>query len=169
MNYLDLYLQKNNCKRYDVYKKSGISQQSLATYTNKQIEKYPAKLLIALSQTLNKTPGDVLNELLTLESENSLFEAFNPPELLSGLNHKYDTIIIRGKYCSEIYTLMKSQILEYELMGGSLDVTILIYAISSIKTLFSNPNKKIEKEIEKKLKSYEIKEVSDSKLVLILK
>ncbi len=40
MNYLDLYLQKNNCKRYDVHKKTGVSQQLLSTHTKKNIDKY---------------------------------------------------------------------------------------------------------------------------------
>lgn len=29
MNYLDLYLRKNNCKRYDVHKKTGVGQHLL--------------------------------------------------------------------------------------------------------------------------------------------
>ena len=37
---------------------------------------------------------------------------------------------------------MKMKQLEYELMGGALDISILIYGIKSVKDLFSNPNKK---------------------------
>lgn len=169
MNYLDLYLQRNNCKRYDVHKKTGVSQQLLSTYTNKNIEKYPGKILIALAETLNKTPGDVLNELLELERENPVFEAFNPSELLVGLKAKYSTIVIKGIYCKEIHALMKSQITEYELMGMALDTSILICAIHAVKDLFSNPDKKVDKDIERKLKLYELKEVSTDKLVLNLR
>ena len=172
MNYLDLYLQRNNCKRYDVFKNTGVSQQLLSTHTNKKIEKYSSKVLIALAETLNKTPGNVLDELLALEIENPAFEALNPPELLIGLTQKYDTIIIKGAYYNEIYKLMKCQLSDNELMGFELGsaglATILAYAITSARDLFSNTDK-IDINIEKKIKYYKLKEISDNKLILSLK
>ena len=81
MNYLDLCLRKNNCKRYDVNK---------------------------------KTPGDVLNDLLTLERENPPFEAYNPDELLLGLKEQWDYIVIKGAYGKELYNIMKNQLSETE-------------------------------------------------------
>lgn len=47
MNYLDLYFQRNNSKRYDVHKKTGVSQQLLSTHVNKKVEKYSSKILMA--------------------------------------------------------------------------------------------------------------------------
>lgn len=172
MNYLDLYLQRNNYKRYDVFKKTGISQQLLSTHKNKKIEKYSSKVLIALAQTLEKTPGQVLDELISLEIKNPAFEAFNPQELLIGLKEKYDTIIISGAYYNEIYKLMKSNLTENETLGLELGshgiTTILAYAIIAVRDLFSNSDK-IDLDIEKKLKLYKIKELTDNKLVLTLK
>ncbi|WP_419725887.1 helix-turn-helix domain-containing protein [Terrisporobacter petrolearius] len=66
MNYLDLYLRKNNCKRYDIHKKTGVSQQLLSNHTKRSVEKYSGKVIIAIASTINKTPGDVLNDLLAL-------------------------------------------------------------------------------------------------------
>ena len=172
MNYLDLYLQRNNCKRYDVYKKTGVSQQLLSTHTNKEIGKYSSKVLIALAETLNKTPGTVLDELIALERENPAFEAFNPSELLIGLKYKYDTIIIRGAYCNEIYKLMKGHLSENESMGFELGshgvATIFDYAITAARDLFSNSDK-IENEIDRKLIAYKLKGISEDKLTLKLK
>lgn len=172
MNYLDLYLQRNNCKRYDVYKKTGVSQQLLSTHTNKGVEKYSSKVLIALAETLNKSPGTVLDELIALERENPAFEAFNPTELSIGLKYKYDTIIIRGAYCNEIYKLMKGHLSENESMGFELGshgiATIFAYAITTAKDLFSNSDK-IESEIDRKLISYKLEEISEYKLILRLK
>lgn len=172
MNYLDLYLQRNHCKRYDVYKKTGVSQQLLATHTKKKIEEYSTKIIIALSETLNKSPGKVLDELIALKIENPVFEAFNPSELLTGLNAKYDTIIVSGIYCNEIYKLMREQLSEKELMGMELGsaglLTIFVYAIDAVRDHFSNDHNN-DKDIEKKLKLYKIKEISSEKLILSLK
>ncbi|WP_343345725.1 helix-turn-helix domain-containing protein [Terrisporobacter petrolearius] len=66
MNYLDLYLRKNNCKRYDIHKKTGVSQQLLSNHTKISVENYSGKVLVAIASTINKTPGDVLNDLLCL-------------------------------------------------------------------------------------------------------
>ncbi|WP_300381680.1 helix-turn-helix domain-containing protein [Clostridium sp.] len=172
MNYLDLYLQRNNYKRYDVYKKTGVSQQLLSTHTNKEVEKYSSKVLIALAETLNKTPGTVLDELIALEKENPAFEAFNPAELLIGLKYKYDIIIIRGVYCKEIYKLMKGNLSETESMGFELGshgvATIFAYAITATRELFTNSDK-IENDINRKLILYKLEEVSEDKVTLKLK
>ncbi|RDY26854.1 XRE family transcriptional regulator [Romboutsia weinsteinii] len=172
MNYLDLYLIRNNCKRYDVHKKTGISQQLLSTHTKKEVGKYSVKVLTALADTLGKTSGEVLDELFALEKENLAWEVFNPEELLIGLKDKWDIIIIKGAYAKEIYKLMKYQLSETELMGmelGSAGVlSVFAYAIDSVRDLFSNLEK-IDKDIETKLRLYKLKEVSDDKLVLSLK
>lgn len=172
MNYLDLYLQRNNMKRYDVYKKTGISQQLLSTHTSKKIEKYSNKVIIALAETLEKTPGTVLDELLALQNENPAFEAYNPTELLTALEFKYDKIIIKGAYCKEIYKLMKSQLSETETMGfelGSAGVaTVLAYAINAARDLFSNTDK-ITKEIERKVISYKLERATEEEVTISLK
>ena len=172
MNYLDLYLQRNSMKRYDVYKKTGISQQLLATHTNKKIEKYSNKVIIALAESLGKTPGTVLDELLALQNENPAFEAYNPTELLTALDFKYDKIIIKGAYCKEIYKLMKSQLSENETMGfelGSAGIaTLLAYAINTARDLFSNTDK-ITKEIERKVVSYKLESASEEEVIIKLK
>ena len=172
MNYLDLYLQRNNSKRYEVFKKTGISQQLLASHKNRKIEKYSNKVIIALAEALDKTPGEVLDELLALEREKPAFEAYTPEDLLIGLKEKYDEILIKGAYCNEIYKLMKAQLTENERLGFELGsagtLTILAYAITFVRDLFSN-SEKIDNEIERRLTSYKVKEIGMDKLVLTLK
>lgn len=172
MNYLDLYLQRNGIKRYDVYKITGISQQLLSTHTKKRIEKYSNKVVIALAEALNKTPGTVLDELLALQKENPAFEAYNPTELLEALEFKYDRIIIKGAYCSEIYKLMKGQLSETESMGFELGsagtATVLAYAINVARDLFSNSDK-VSRDIERKIVSYKLESASEENVTIRLK
>lgn len=172
MNFLDLYLQRNNSKRYEIYKKTGVSQQLLATHTKKKVENYSNKVILALAEALGKTPGTVLDELLTLEKENPAFEAYNPEELLTALQFKYDKIIIKGAYCKEIYKLMKSQLSETESMGFELGsggvATVLAYAINAARDLFSNSDK-VTKEIERKIISYKLESASEEQVIIRLK
>lgn len=171
MNFLDLYLQRNNSKRYEIYKKTGVSQQLLATHTKKSVENYSNKVILALAEALGKTPGTVLDELLTLEKENPAFEAYNPEELLTALQFKYDKIIIKGAYCKEIYKLMKSQLSETESMGFELGsggvATVLAYAINAARDLFSNSDK-VTKEIERKIISYKLESASEENVTIKL-
>ena len=172
MNYLDLYLRKNNCKRYDVHKKTGVSQQLLSNHIKRSVEKYSGKVLIAIANTINKTPGDVLNDLLALEKENPAFEAYNPSELLLGLNEQWDYIVIKGAYGKEIYNIMKGQLSETETLGFELgsggSITILTSAIEAVRSLFSNCDK-ANREIEKQLRLYKLSSMSDDVVFLTLK
>ena len=172
MNFLDLYLQRNNSKRYEIYKKTGVSQQLLATHTKKSVENYSNKVILALAEALGKTPGTVLDELLTLEKENPAFEAYNPEQLLTALQFKYDRIIIKGAYCKEIYKLMQGQLSETESMGFELGsggvATVLAYAINAARDLFGNSDK-VSKEIERKIISYKLESASEENVTIKLK
>lgn len=101
--------------------------------------------------------------------QNLTFEALNSTDLLVGLKEKHETIIIKGMYCQEIYDLVKSQSTEHDLMGYALDTSILIYAIISLKDIFVSSDRKTEKDIEKKLKLYEVADVSKDNLILKLR
>ena len=171
MNYLDLYLQMNKIKRYDVHKKTGVSQQLLSTHKNKIIEKYSNKVIIALAETLEKTPGQVLDELIFLEKNTPSFEAFSPQDLLLGLKENYPTIVIKGAYCKEINKTVKNN--PRKNVNISIEpfsfviLTVIPYAIQTVTDLFSN-NDKINIEIEKNLINYKVKEISDDYLILSL-
>lgn len=172
MNYLDLYLQRNNCKRYDVYKTTGISQQLLSTHKNKKVEKYSNKVIIALANTLGKTPGAVLDELIELEKSNPAFEVYNPDELLLALDNKYEKIMIKGAYCDKIYSLMKSQLSDTESLGFELGssgtATVLAYAITAVREFFSNSDS-VDRGIQNKIKLYKLNDFIDGGLLLTLK
>lgn len=96
MSILDIYLQRNGKKRYDVFKETGISQQLLSSVNKKNVSSYSVKTIQAIAKTVQKSEGDVLNELLKLEKENATFEAFNADDLLLAFDHKEPSIFIRG-------------------------------------------------------------------------
>ena len=127
---------------------------------------------MALAEALNKTPVTVLDELLALQKENPDFEAYNPTELLEGLEFKCDRIIIKGAYCLEKYKLMKGQLSETESMGFELGsagwATVLAYAINSARDSFSNSDK-VSRDIERKIVSYKLESASEENVTIRLK
>ena len=52
MSLLDVYLQKNGKKRYDVFKQTGISQQMLAAVNKKNVSSYSVKTIQAIAETV---------------------------------------------------------------------------------------------------------------------
>lgn len=71
MNILQKYLDQNKISKYKVSKLSGISQMTLshATADNKPLSGQTVKVISAVATALNKTPGEVLNELIALEQK----------------------------------------------------------------------------------------------------
>jgi len=172
MNYIDIYLQRNNLRKFDIIEKFNISENLFSNYKNKKIEKYSTEVIMTLATVLNRKPGEVLNELLLLEKENPAFEVFNSDDLLLALNEKYNLITIKGDYYDEIYKLMKGHLTEKEKLGLELGsngtITILAYVIESIVDLFTKFPKK-DVEIDKKLRRYKIKELNNDSLTLEFK
>lgn len=100
------------------------------------------------------------------------YEAYNPKELLAGLEEKFDYILIKGDYFKEVKRIMDTHLTENERLGAELGgggaITLLIYALDIGRDLFSNEDK-TNKKIDQKLKLYKVKKMTDEGLLLSLR
>ncbi|MFK9090853.1 hypothetical protein [Bacillus salipaludis] len=172
MSLLDIYLQKNGKKRYDVFKETGISQQMLSSVNKKNVSSYSVKTIQAIARTVEKSEGMVLDELLRLENENAIFEVFNAEDLLVAFDNKESFIVIKGEYKSEIEELAKSQLSDTETLGLELGsagaVTILAEGFYQLANLFSKKDEE-QKKIESQFRRYKIKKIDENELLLSLR
>ncbi|UYN56965.1 hypothetical protein OFW50_02350 [Lacticaseibacillus chiayiensis] len=68
-NLLDAYLEQQSTTRYQVAKQSGIAETTLMNAAKKsRAIDINTKIIIAIAKTLQKEPGDVLNELIMTEA-----------------------------------------------------------------------------------------------------
>jgi hypothetical protein len=172
MSVLDIYLQRNSKKRYDVFKTAGISQQMLASVNKKPVSSYSVRTIQAIAKTVEKSEGLVLEELLRLEKEDAIFEAYNPEDLLLAFDNKESHIIIKGDYKNELEELAKSQLSDTERLGLELGsagmVTVLAEAFYQLGNLFSKKPDE-QKKIESQIRKYKIKEITENELHLYLR
>ncbi|MFF2448227.1 hypothetical protein ACFVSW_14100 [Neobacillus sp. NPDC058068] len=172
MSLLDIYLQRNGKKRYDVFKETGISQQMLSSVNKKSVSSYSVKTIQAIAKTVGKSEGMVLDELLQLEKEKPIFEVFNAEELLVAFDNKESFIVIKGEYKNKIQELAKSQLSETETLGLELGsagaVTILAEGFYQLANLFSKKDDE-QKKIESQFRKYKIKKINENELLLSLR
>ncbi|NVY96995.1 helix-turn-helix transcriptional regulator [Lactobacillus sp. DCY120] len=71
MSTLQKYLELNQITRYQISKKTGITQSSLQSTVEspRGLAGVTVKTLTAIATALEKTPGQVLDELIELDSE----------------------------------------------------------------------------------------------------
>lgn len=172
MSLLDIYLQKNGKKRYDVFKETGISQQMLSSVNKKSVSSYSVKTIQAIAKTVNKSEGIVLDELLQLEIEKARYEVFNTEDLLLAFDHKEPYIVIKGEYKKEIEELAKTQLSETETLGLELGSSGLIYIVAEgIYQLVNRISKKDadQKKIESQLRKYKIIKLNQNEYLLYLR
>lgn len=69
MNVLQKYLDQNKITRYQVAKKTGIANTTLANAVKdtKPLSGQTVKVISAVAQALAKTPGQVLDDLIALD------------------------------------------------------------------------------------------------------
>ncbi|WHY87205.1 hypothetical protein QNH39_04925 [Neobacillus novalis] len=172
MSLLDIYLQRNGKKRYDVFKETGISQQMLSSVNKKSVSSYSVKTIQAIAKTVGKSEGMVLDELLQLEKEKTIFEVYNAEELLLAFDNKESFIVIKGDYKIKIEELAKSQLSDTETLGLELGsagaVTILAEGFYQLANLFSKKDDE-QKKIESQFRKYKIKKINESELLLSLR
>lgn len=175
MSLLDIYLQKNGKKRYDVFKETGISQQMLSSVNKKSVNHYSVKTIQAIAKTVEKSEGTVLDELIQLEKENAYFEVYNTEDLLLAFRNKEEYILIKGEYKKEMDELAKSQLSDTETLGwefgavwsGGL-VTVLTEVILHLVDLFSSKDDD-KKKIESQVRKYKFKKLNENEILLYLR
>ncbi|MFJ5714460.1 hypothetical protein [Neobacillus sp. NPDC093127] len=172
MSLLDIYLQRNGKKRYDIFKETGISQQMLSSVNKKSVSSYSVKTIQAIAKTVGKSEGMVLDELLQIEKEKPIFEVYNHEELLIAFDNKESFIVIKGDYKNKIEELAKSQLSETETLGLELGsagaVTILAEGFYQLANLFSKKDEE-QKKIESQFRKYKIKKINENELLLSLR
>ncbi|MFJ7730230.1 hypothetical protein ACIQXV_29660 [Neobacillus sp. NPDC097160] len=175
MSLLDIYLQKNGKKRYDVFKETGISQQMLSSVNKKSVNHYSVKTIQAIAKTVEKSEGTVLDELIQLEKENAYFEVYNAEDLLLAFRNKEEYILIKGEYKKEMDELAKSQLSDTEKLGWELGavwsggvVTVLTEVILHLVDLFSSKDDD-KKKIESQVRKYKFKKLNENEILLYLR
>lgn len=66
---LDQYLDQHDVTRYKVSKVGGVAESTLANTAKTEVIKYGVHVLRAIAKTVDKTPGQVLDELLDMENK----------------------------------------------------------------------------------------------------
>lgn len=172
MSILDIYLQKNGKKRYDVYKETGLSQQMLSSVNKKRVSHYSVRTIQAIAKTVKKSEGTVLDELLQLENEKAYFEVYNAGDLLLALKNKEEYILIKGEYKKEMEEIAKSQLSDTETLGFELGsaglVTVFADVILNLANLFSSKDD-VKKKIESQVRKYKFKKLNENELLLYLR
>lgn len=169
---LDIYLQKNGKKRYDIFKETGLSQQMLANVNKKTVGSYSVKTIQAIAKTVGKPEGTVLEELVNLEQEDAIFEVLNTEDLLLAFKNKEPQIVIKGEYKKKLDKFAEGQLSETETLGMELGsagaVTVLAEVFYQIANLFSSKEAD-QKKIESQIRKYKISKINDNELLLYLR
>ncbi|MGX6443922.1 helix-turn-helix domain-containing protein [Neobacillus sp. K501] len=172
MSLLDIYLQKNGKKRYDVYKETGISQQMLSSVNKKNVSSYSVKTLQAIAQTVGKSEGTVLDELVQLENENVYFEAFNAEDLLVAFKNKESRIVIKGEYKKELEKYAEAQLSDTETLGLELGSAGLVSVFAEVilqvyNAIISKDDD--QKKIENQIRKYKFAKLNENEILLYLR
>ncbi|MCI2961001.1 helix-turn-helix domain-containing protein [Pediococcus pentosaceus] len=66
------YLEKNNISMYKIAKENNIAQTTIFNASNKKLDSLSFKILRAIAKSLNKTVGQVADELEQLDKEKDI-------------------------------------------------------------------------------------------------
>ncbi|MCM3006352.1 helix-turn-helix transcriptional regulator [Priestia koreensis] len=172
MSILDVYLQRHNKKRYDVFKTTGLSQQTLSSMSKKEVGTYSIRTIQSIAKTVGKSEGEVVDGLLQLEKENAFFEVFTTTDLLLAFENEESYILIKKAYVKEMKVHAESQLTPSERLGFELGsagiVTIVANGIYKLANLFSKQSSE-QKVIESKLRRYVIKQYNEDEILLYLR
>ncbi len=141
-NILDIFLKQNGMTRYDLSKKVGISEQTLSKASKRDPETYSGKTLMAISRGTDYSPGEVLDQLLTIRDSDLLYIASNLKEIRQKVKEQEDEFIIQGEFNSILKDIKKSSLSEKEQLGfnlGSAGVgTSMVWIINRVLNSFGS-------------------------------
>lgn len=65
------YLEKNNISMYKIAKENDMAQTTIFNASNKKLDSLSFRILRAIANSLNKTVGEVANELNEMDKQSS--------------------------------------------------------------------------------------------------
>ena len=160
MQYIDVFLQKFGITRYDVHKRTGISQQTLSSANKKDPETYSGKILTALSQATGISPGDVLDALIRIKNKDEVFIVRNWEELKIALEARKPEFHVIGEFTEIMKEVKSGQLSDTARMGTELGTRGGVGLIESlyyfVHRQLSGGNKEEEKIKDQVSKLYHI-------------
>lgn len=69
MNTLDEYLKQHGTTRYKIAQVTGISTTTLQRSSKRNAEDMNPRIMVAIAKVMDKTPGQVFDELIQLEND----------------------------------------------------------------------------------------------------
>jgi len=170
---MDVFLQKFGITRYDVFKRTGISQQTLSSANKKDPESYSGKILSALSQATGISPGDVLDSLIRIKNRDEVYIVRDWEELKFALDARKDEFHVMGEFTEIMKEVKSGQLSDTARLGtelGSGGTSGIIEALYYfVHRQLSGGNKEEEKIKDKVSKLYHIILLDEHTVALKLK
>lgn len=173
MQYMDVFLQKFGITRYDVFKRTGISQQTLSSANKKDPESYSGKILSALSQATGISPGEVLDSLIRIKNLDEVFIVRDWEELKIALDARKTEFHVMGEFTEIMKEVKSGQLSDTARLGtelgsgGSSGIIEALYYF--VHRQLSGGNKEEEKIKDKVSKLYHIILLDEHTVALKLK
>ena len=173
MQYMDVFLQKFGLSRYDVHKRTGISQQTLSSANKKDPESYSGKILTALSQATGISPGDVLDALIRIKNKDEVYIVRNWEELKFALDARKPEFHVIGEFTDIMKEVRSGQLSDTARLGtelgsgGSVGIIESLYYF--VHRQLSGGNKEEEKIKDSVSKLYHIILLDENTVALRLR
>lgn len=117
---MDVFLQKFGLTRYDIWKMTGISQQTLSKANRKTPNEYSGKVLKALSEATGISPGDVLDAIFRIEKDKELFIVHDFDELSKVYKDRMPEFYVKGDFIEVMKEVKSGQLSDTARMGTEL-------------------------------------------------
>jgi transcriptional regulator with XRE-family HTH domain len=117
---MDIFLQKFGLTRYDVFKRTGISQQTLSSANKKDPSSYSVKILTALSEATGISPGEVLDQLIGICSRKEYFVVRDWEELKIAVDARKERFIVEGEFTEVMKEVKRGQLSDTARLGTEL-------------------------------------------------
>ncbi|OFI50546.1 hypothetical protein BG261_01340 [Floricoccus tropicus] len=116
-NVLDIYLKENGTNRTQLVGKTNISEKALAKTSKRDPEDYSADIVVAISEEVGATPGQILDRMLVIRDSDMLYHATNFEELKQKVDEQEDEFVLEGDFYDFVKKIKASTLSERETLG----------------------------------------------------
>lgn len=141
---LDIYLKNLGTTRYEVSKKSGISEQALSKANKRDPKSYTVKTVELIASAVEKSAGEVIDGLVEIRDCNILYKATTLRELEQKVADQEDEFLVEGEFAKIVKQAKESQLSEtaetWFAVGSRGSGTVLAWFITELLCIFDKKN-----------------------------